>query len=224
MTLKVIGAGLGRTGTASLKVALEQIGIGRCYHMSEALAKPGDPARWVDAANGDPDWEAIFDGFSATTDFPASIYWRELMAYYPDAKIILTTRDADKWVQSTQETILGPKWWAFCKEGPYGAFMRATIDRFLEGEAHDPAHLKKIFLRHEAAVKAGVPAGRLLVFEAKDGWAPLCEFLGLPVPDFPYPYVNSSKETQELLNTILNGAMGGDGVTNVAKDAFKSDR
>ena len=106
MTLKLIGAGLGRTGTASLKVALEELGIGRCYHMSEILQNPACTQDWIDAANGNADWDKIFSGYTATVDNPGCGFWRELADYYPNAKVILTIRDAEKWYESTDETCL----------------------------------------------------------------------------------------------------------------------
>ena len=102
MTLKVIGAGFGRTGTASLKIALEKLLGAPCYHMSEVLGRAGHVDLWLDAAAGKPDWDAIFDGYAATVDFPASNYWREIADYYPDAKIVLSLRDAERWALSTQ--------------------------------------------------------------------------------------------------------------------------
>ena len=203
MALKIVGAGLGRTGTASLKIALEKLGFGPCYHMSEVLARPEHVGLWTEVGNGRPDFARIFAGFSATVDFPACIYWRELLQHYPDAKVILSVRDAEKWYRSTQETILGPRWWDFVLDGPFGAMCQATIGAFLQGDVHGRDHLIATFERHSAEVRAAVPPGKLLVFEARDGWPPLCRFLGVPVPDEPYPHVNSEAETQALLDTII---------------------
>ena len=105
MALNVIGAGLGRTGTASLKVALEHLGVGRCYHMAEVMQNPNAPGYWIEAADGRADWDKIFDGYGATTDYPACSFWRELSEKYPDAKILLSTRSVDSWIESTQSTI-----------------------------------------------------------------------------------------------------------------------
>lgn len=111
MVLKIIGAGFGRTGTASLKLALEQLGYDPCYHMKEVIQNPHFTEYWMRAADGSPDWEQIFDGYQATMDFPASSFWGELADYYPDAKVILTIRDAEDWFRSTQETVLNPEFW-----------------------------------------------------------------------------------------------------------------
>ena len=110
MALKVIGAGLGRTATFSLKFALEHLGFGPCYHMSEvfAAARRNVPL-WLEVVRGKPDWDAVFEGFQSTTDYPACTYWRELAAFYPDASLILTVRDADSWFDSVSETIFSPQ-------------------------------------------------------------------------------------------------------------------
>jgi hypothetical protein len=203
MTLKIIGAGFGRTGTASLKMALEKLGIGRCYHMSEVLANPAHIDFWVDVANGRPDFDRIFADFAATVDFPACIYWRELLAHFGDAKVILSTRDASAWYESTQETILGPKWWDFTMQGPFGAMVKATIGQYFDGKVHDREHMLQRFHAHMAAVEAAVPPERLLVFEARQGWQPICAFLDLPVPSERYPHANSEDETKALLDGIM---------------------
>ena len=110
MAVKVIGAGLGRTATFSLKFALEHLGFGPCYHMAEVFAgSRRNVPLWLDVMRGKPDWDAVFAGFQSTTDYPACTYWRELSAFYPDAKVILTVRDADSWFDSVSETIFSPK-------------------------------------------------------------------------------------------------------------------
>ena len=227
MALEIIGAGLGRTGTASLKIAIERLGLGPCYHMSEVLARPEHVELWTDVGRGQPDFARLFADFSATVDFPACIYWRELMQLYPDAKVILSTRDPEKWFQSTQETILGERWWDFALKGPFGQMCEATIGTFLNGEVHDHDHLIRAFNAHGDAVKAGVPRDRLLVFQARDGWGPLCDFLGVPQPAEPFPHVNSEAETQALLDGIMKAAgAGGVGgkADNLANEAFSTKR
>jgi hypothetical protein len=225
MALRIIGAGLGRTGTASLKVALETLGAGPCYHMSEVLAHPDHVALWIDVAGGRPDFDRIFDGYAATVDFPSAIYWRALMDHYPDAKVILSHRDPEAWYRSTQETILGRKWWEFALNGPFGAMCAATIEPFLGGDVHDHDRLIEIFTAHVATVRATVPPDRLLVFQAKDGWEPLCAFLGVPVPETPYPHVNSEAETKRLFEEIIrsmSSAEVGAKVSDTANEAFSA--
>ncbi len=207
MGLEVIGAGFGRTGTASLKLALEKLGFGPCYHMSEVLANAGHMNLWSDVADGAADWDEIFTGYASTTDFPASIYWRELAACYPDAKIILSLRDAERWFQSTQETILSPHMWNMVKDTPWGAMLAKVINKFFDDKIHDHDTLIRVFNDHNATVKAAFDSGRLLVFEAKDGWAPLCAFLGVAVPDEEFPRVNSREELQGMI-AMLESDMG----------------
>ncbi|WP_165793584.1 sulfotransferase family protein [Hyphococcus luteus] len=209
MALKVIGAGFGRTGTASLKLALEKLGFGPCYHMSEVLANAGHMDLWNEVAAGKPDWDAIFKDYAATTDFPASIYWRELAAFYPDAKIVLSLRDAERWIDSTQETILSPKMMGLIEGTPWRAMLRKTVDAIFDGDIHDHDTLRRVFNEHNAAVKAAFGPDRLLVFEAKQGWAPLCAFLGVPVPDEDFPRVNSKEELQGMI-AMLESDMGRD--------------
>ena len=209
MALKVIGAGFGRTGTASLKLALEQLGFGPCYHMSEVLANAGHMDLWNDVAAGDPDWDAIFKDYASTTDFPAATYWRDLAAYYPDAKVILSLRDAERWYESTQETILSRSMMARLEGTPWRAMIRNTIDALFGGEIHDHDTLIRVFNEHNEAVKAAFGPDRLLVFEAKQGWAPLCAFLGVAVPAAPFPQVNSKDEMKGMI-AMLESDMGRD--------------
>ena len=176
MALKVIGAGFGRTATASLKIALERLLQAPCYHMSEVLGRAGHVDLWLDAAEGRPDWDAIFDGYAATVDFPASNYWRELSEAYPDAKILLSLRDAERWFQSTQETIFSPSLQKFQTGTKWGRMIKATIDDHLGGQMNDRDSLIEAFNAHNRAVEQAFGEDRLLVFEASQGWAPLCAF------------------------------------------------
>ena len=199
MALKLIGAGLGRTGTLSLKVALEQLGYGPCYHMAEVLMQiETAPGLWLRASEGQPDWDRIFDGFAATVDYPACIFWKELAGYYPDAKVLLSVRDPQSWFESTQESIFGPMM-DLLRQTPAAAFLdRVVFSQFGE-RIHDRDFMVDRFNRHTEAVIAGIPADRLLVYEAKQGWQPLCAFLGVPVPDAPFPRVNSREEMAETM-------------------------
>ena len=204
MTLKVIGAGFGRTGTASLKLALEKIGFGPCYHMSEVLSHAGHIDYWNKVADGAPDWDMIFKNFQSTVDFPAATYWRELAAYYPDAKIILSVRDPERWYQSTQETILSPTIWKLMGSTPWGGMVRRTVNALFDDRINDHDRLISVFNAHNAEVKAAFGPGRLLVHESKDGWAPLCDFLSAPVPDEPYPRVNSKEDMQAMFDMMAS--------------------
>lgn len=205
MPLEVIGAGCGRTGTASLKKALETLGY-PCYHMFEVVKNQHEP-KWERALSApkNADWQGIFEGFRATVDFPASVAYEELMAAYPDAKVILSVRDAPGWAKSVLDTIWSP----YAGELSYvqapfrRSFQRmctAFRKRFFEdedggvasGAIGDEAALAAAFEAWNAKVIATVPKERLLVFRASDGWGPLCAFLGVPEPKEPYPRVNDT--------------------------------
>lgn len=204
MALQVIGAGFGRTGTMSMKVALEQLGLGPCYHMVECLPRgPEHWQQWIDAANGKPDWETLFAGFGATVDFPASSSYQALANYYPNAKVVLTVRDPEQWYESTQETIFAPHWIEYLRSVEMGQFIHATINDYLQDRMHDKAHLIQRFQEHNEEVQNTIPASRLLVFEVKEGWGPLCEFLELPVPDGEFPFVNDTEAVKGILNKII---------------------
>jgi hypothetical protein len=196
MALSVIGSGLGRTGTMSLKIALEQLGLGPCHHMVEVFKQPESTELWVSAGAGRPDWDAIFTGFGSAVDYPSCRFWRELIAYYPDAKVIHTVRDPARWFESTQATIFNPKSPAADRDSPFAAFFGMVTSDFA-GRMDDRDFLLDYFRRHNEAVLATVPRDRLLVFEAAQGWEPLCAFLGVPVPDAEFPRENSSVEFQK---------------------------
>jgi hypothetical protein len=202
MTLKVIGAGLGRTGTASVKVALEQLLGGRCYHMSEAFGNAAHPPLWLDAARGEPDWDAIFGDYVAAVDYPACSFWRELMVRYPDAKVLLTVRDPDKWFESTRETILGEDIRELTAMIPDKPFFDELVFKDYVGHFGDRAFITDYFRRHNAAVVEGVPKDRLLVYEVGEGWEPLCDFLGLPVPETPFPHVNVRADFEAMIASM----------------------
>lgn len=203
MTLKVIGAGFGRTGTTSIKAALEQLGFTQCYHMQEVIKHPAHVQRWTDALDGKPvDWEALFAGYQATVDWPACNFYEQLMTYYPDAKVLLTVRDPDKWYDSCLHTIYA------MYHKPVMRFVRRLLppmqrfmamnDRLIwqgdfEGRFLDRRHALAVFNQHNAAVKAYVPPARLLVYDVKEGWEPLCRFLEVPIPpNTPFPHLNDT--------------------------------
>jgi hypothetical protein len=195
MALKVIGSGLGRTGTMSTKLALEQLGFGPCYHMVEVFRRPQSIALWVAAGEGRPDWDAIFGEFGSMVDHPGCAYWRPLMDHYPEAKVLHTVRDPDTWFDSTQATIFAPGRDAerAAMPEPLKTFLQQLF-AFYGGDMHDRAFMIDFFHRHTERVVAGVPKERLLVFDVAQGWDPLCAFLGVQVPDTPYPRENSTDD------------------------------
>ena len=210
MTLKVIGAGLGRTGTLSLKLALEHIGFGRCYHMSEMLSQiRTNLPLWVRSAKGDPQWDAIFDGYQSTTDYPGCTFWRELVAKYPDAKVILTTRDPGKWFDSASATIFSDPHRARFEGNPLmEEFFGLTVFGDVGDKLHDREKMIDYFNAWNQAVIDEVPAEKLLVYSPGDGWEPLCAFLGVPLPAEPYPRVNSREEMTERTEQLEDHGPG----------------
>lgn len=206
MTLKIIGAGMGRTGTSSLKVALEILGIGRCYHMSEVLKNPECVPDWINAAEGNADWDKIFNGYSATVDNPGCNFWKELADYYPEAKVILTVRDADKWFDSTNETIHSEKFAGFIKNSPFGAMIQKTVWDMMGNRMQDRSYMVKFFNDRTSEIIDYIAPERLLVYQVSEGWEPLCAFLDIPVPDTEFPRINSRDETKEILANLMDGS------------------
>jgi hypothetical protein len=200
--LDVIGAGFGRTGTASLKAALERLGFGPCYHMFDVLSAHERMSDWQQAVEGDADWDDVFAGYRATVDWPGAAFWRELVEHYPKAKVLLSVRDPQRWYESTYETIYqfaarsGPPpdgdtaGWEHFRERMLPTIRDIIWDGTFGGRFDDEAHATAVFERHNAAVRDTVPADRLLVYQVTEGWGPLCEFLGVDVPPEPFPHVN----------------------------------
>jgi hypothetical protein len=166
MQLKVVGTGLGRTGTKSLHSALNILGLGPCHHMVEVFQRPESMALWVDAAAGKPDWDAIFAEFQSAVDYPAAAHWRALTAYYPKAKVIHTVRDPDKWFDSTQATIFSPNGplsaAAQDENHPMGAFFRSIVGPFAT-HIHDRSFMTDYFRRHTEEVKAAIAPARCFI-------------------------------------------------------------
>ena len=204
MALKVIGAGFGRTGTASLKGALEELGFDKCYHMQEVFRNPDHAPIWQAAAEGESvDWDALLEGYQATVDWPGCTFYQELMGRYPDAKVLLNVRDPDAWYKSMINTIYRvskprfpallaplfvPRLRRFIRMSRTVLWQK-TFDRT---RFEDKAYALKVFNDHIAEVKRVVPAEKLLVYEVTEGWEPLCAFLEVPVPDKPFPHLNDS--------------------------------
>lgn len=195
MPLSVIGAGFGRTGTLSLKLALEQLGFGPCYHMMEVFKTPQAAGWWEDVADGKPaDWEKIFEGYGATVDWPAATFWRELAQAYPQAKVILSLRDPEAWFASTQATIFKAR---HDEDGhPFARMILKVIGDLFDRRMQDKDHVIEVYNRHNETVRRLIPSERLLVYNAAEGWEPLCAFLGVPVPAAPMPKVNTTEDFQ----------------------------
>ncbi|MDO6712806.1 sulfotransferase [Aliiglaciecola sp. 2_MG-2023] len=203
MTIKIIGAGMGRTGTASLKVALETLGLGQCYHMTEVLKNPKTATDWINAAEGNADWDKIFNGYTATVDNPGCNYWKELADYYPQGKVILTVRDADKWFESTSETIHSSAFAGFIKNSPFGEMVQKTVWDIMENRMDDRKYMIDFFNNRTAEIIDYIAPERLLVYKVSEGWEPLCNFLDIPVPDTEFPRINRRDETKQVLENLL---------------------
>jgi hypothetical protein len=193
MPLKIVGTGLGRTGTMSLKRALEQLGFGPCHHMIEVFQHPESVPLWIEAGKGKPDWDAIFKDFASMVDYPGCKFWRELTAYYPDAYVLHSVRDPNEWFDSTQATIFSPSSPAWTAPPPMNEFFAMLFKDFGD-KISDRDFMVAYFKRHTDEVVRTIPKNRLLVYEAGAGWAPLCKFLGVPIPADPYPQINTREE------------------------------
>ncbi len=203
--LKLIGAGFGRTGTLSLKAALEELGFGPCYHMTELFHKHEHIPQWEGAAGGSSvDWHTLFDGYQSTVDWPGCTFYEELMQVYPDAKVLLSVRDPESWYESTRETIYqinkrtsGSPFVFFLLRifAPYipgiGRIAKALVwERTFGGNFEDKVYAIAVFNQHIEEVKQRVPADKLLIYNVKEGWEPLCTFLEVEVPNKPFPHLN----------------------------------
>lgn len=203
--MKVIGAGFARTGTMSLKGALEQLGFAPCYHMVEVMANPDHIPVWQAAAEGKPvDWRKLFAGYQAAVDWPPSAFYEQLMEVYPDAKVLLTVRDPERWYESVMNTIYWVRQVGNVNEVESGSQERFwhMIDTLIwkgifDGKVEDKQYALDLFNRHNEEVKKRVPSDKLLVFEVKDGWEPLCRFLGVDVPETPFPHLNDTMSFQQ---------------------------
>lgn len=216
--MKIIGSGFGRTGTLSLKAALEILGFAPCYHMQTVIKQPRHIKLWQKIAYGElVPWDTIFAGYQAAVDFPASIFYQELLAQYPHAKIIHTVRDPDRWYSSTEETIFRfannfPTWLQFFIR-PLHNFadmqQRLIWDGLFDGRFQDRNYAIHIFNQATENVQQHVPPEKLLIFQVKEGWEPLCAFLNVPIPDVPFPHVNDRATMQRHMKRVRATATAG---------------
>jgi hypothetical protein len=209
MGLQVIGAGVGRTGTTSLKVALERLLGGRCYHMYEVFQHPEHLDVWRSAVDGRlPDWRLVFDGYTATVDWPGAAFWRPLRARHPDALVLLSTREsAEAWFESAEPTIgvaltrpptpETAAWHDMAVRLVQSTFTAVPFERTAAMRAYED---------HNQRVRAEVPSARLLDWQPGDGWEPLCERLGIAVPDEPFPHLNTQDDYLRVLARAEPGA------------------
>lgn len=223
MTLKVIGAGFGRTGTASLYTALNQLGM-PCYHMFEVLHNPQNKSHldfWLRVTRSPPgtqqNWDEVFSRYTAAVDNPARVVWRELLAAYPQAKVVLTLhpKGANTWYDSAVDTIyFTENTWQFAVLRlltPFGRKFGTVSRDLIFGRGHAGSMRSRetavaYYQQYIEEVKAGVPPGQLLIFSADQGWEPLCKFLELPVPATPFPNINDRAEFQKIKDGVQKGA------------------
>jgi len=202
MAVSVVGAGLGRTGTNSLQVALERLLGGRCYHMHELIERPQDTASWESAVAGEPaDWSSLLSEYRATVDFPAAVFWREILAANPGAVVLLSSRDSpETWWASVERTIAPSLSAAVPADRPDWARRRAMnlamIRTRLTPQWPQAGAVMAAYERHNAEVRREVPSERLIDWRPGDGWEPICSALGLAVPAEPFPHENTTADFQ----------------------------
>jgi hypothetical protein len=211
MTLKVIGAGFGRMGTRATKDALEMLGVGPCHHMAEVFAHLDTVAGWLDALRHPPTtaegWAPLLGTYASCVDWPSCYFWKELAEAYPDAKVLLSTRDHEKWWASIDKTIFEivrmdevPEDGGGLRRDHFLMVRELIRERTFGGNVDDKDHVLSVLRAHEDEVRQTVPADRLLVWSVTEGWEPLCAFLEVPVPDAPFPSRNTTQEFRDNLS------------------------
>ena len=204
----------------SLKVTLEELGFGPCYHMIEVIENPEHVEFWEAAWRREPvDWDRFFENYEATVDWPGCTFYEDLIHTYPDAKVLLSVRDPERWYESTRNTIyeitkitagsrLSRLIFAFAGIFVPGVFKMGRMGNEIiwkgtfDGNFEDREHAMEIFNRHNEAVKRLVPPEKLLVYEVKEGWGPLCDFLGVAQPDKPFPRLNDTAEMRRRIQGV----------------------
>jgi hypothetical protein len=208
VALEVIGSGFGRTGTQSIKLALEQLGFGPCHHMDEVFQNPTQVPHWQALASGEKvDWNTVFKGYRSQVDWPGAHVWRELAAAYPDAKVLHSIRPEEAWWRSFSDTIataLTTYRDAPTPPPPHMLDMFGAVEKLImRGTFGDPPIARETaiaaFRARTEAVRESIPPERLLMFDVTEGWEPLCAFLGVPVPETPFPRTNSTEQFWQLV-------------------------
>lgn len=201
--MQIIGCGVGRTGTYSLRLAINQLGFGPCYHMEDVIHNmPVRVPQWSAALAGAADWQSIYDGYNSAVDWPTAGFFRELVEVYPEAKFVLTVRSPESWADSFMYTIyqlVGGRDEAPPEMRDWLEMAVAVITHSGFPEGLDRDALMAAFEAHNEAVRAAIPPSRLLEFEVRQGWDPLCDFLGVAAPDEPFPRSNHREEFWELV-------------------------
>lgn len=216
--MEVIGAGFGRTGTLSLKAALEELGFAPCYHMTELFENPQHAELWERAAHGENvRWDDLLGDYGATVDWPGCTFYEEIMESYPDAKVLLSVRDPERWYESTRNTIYRIS--KLTQRSRLSSLLRVFTPKRVKRTSRmvneviwegtfsnnfeDREYAIEVFEHHNESVKQRVPEDKLLVYEVKEGWQPLCDFLGVEVPDTPFPHLNDTNDFQARIRRVL---------------------
>lgn len=225
MAIQIIGAGFPRTGTTSLKRAVEILGFTKCYHMKELLVNPDMLPYWQELEEtGNTDWDTLYEGYMGSVDFPCYPFYKEHLKRYPEAKVILTVRPFESWYNSLYNTVwqAGPQnlqeKLQMMARMAFNPRLRKAIkcikfvrrylwEKQFQGNFEDKSFVEDIFRDHLEAVKAYVPAHQLLVYDIRDGWEPLCQFLGIPVPKEPLPHLNKKEDFKSMLGELIKGQM-----------------
>jgi hypothetical protein len=214
--LKLINAGLGRTGTTSLQAALERLGFGPCYHMFDVIGSEERLEQWekIVCEGQAPDWEAVFDGYTSAVDGPSAVYYREIMEEFPEAKVILTIRDGERWYRSTYDTLY--QFALKSRENPpepgskqarlFRVVNTMIWDGLFGGRFSDKDHAIEVFRDHNQGVVNNIDPDNLLVYDVQQGWEPLCAFLGVDVPADDFPRVNDTESMREVIGKVSGGA------------------
>lgn len=193
--VRLIGAGMWRTGTVSLKAAIEQLTGQPCHHMTEVIQHPATAARWLQAVHtGRGDWTSLLEGYSATLDWPSMAFWKQLSEFYPDAKILLSTREPEDWWQSIKQTVLLSAPTKQTAHTPWEMLIVELFEKKFVG--HNPTKQQAIdaYNQHNDEVRKSIASDRLVEWSLGDGWEPLCDALNLPVPQTEFPHLNTAAD------------------------------
>lgn len=219
MSIKVIGLGMGRTGTSSLKLALQKLGYGACYHMKDLINNPADVRYWKEIDRyGETNWQSLFGNYQSAVDFPTIGYYKDILRAYPDAKVILTVRDDESWYKSAIQTILNaePGFLDKIKMSfrlPFSSRLRSLMQVFklskkfwlknIGNDYKDKEKAIRFFRQWNEQIKQEIGEENLLVYNVAEGWLPLCKFLGTPVPAEPFPKTNSRNEFKDKNKKLI---------------------
>jgi len=200
MTIRMVGAGVGRTGTHTQKIVLERLIGGTCHHMVEVFQHPDEIPVWTQAALGNnPDWTEFLSGYTAIVDWPGGSFYKEIADAFPDAPVLLSVRDPDAWYKSASNTIFHAIDLSKASDDPWQAMIEAMMRNRFCADLEDAEAMKKAFVRHNEEVRDTIPKDRLIVWQPEDGWGPIADALGVPAPDEPLPVTNTTNEFREMM-------------------------